>query len=100
MFDAFTEYVQACRDARKDAGGTAAIFPCLLEAIKENVFNMKAPIIMGVNVKAGILRVGTPLCIPEKDNLKIGTVESIELNRKAITQALPKDGGVAVRISG
>jgi len=39
---------------------------------------------MGVNVKAGILKVGTPLCIPEKDNLKIGVVESIELNRKSI----------------
>ena len=71
---------------------------------------------MGVNVKAGILRVGTPLCIPEKDvsfiiinlfpnfieiqNLKIGTVESIEQNKKGINQALPKDGAVAVRISG
>lgn len=55
---------------------------------------------MGVNVKAGILKVGTPLCIPEKDNLKIGVVESIELNRKSIAQATPKDGAVAVRISG
>lgn len=100
LFDAFTLYVQSCKDARKDSGGTAAIFPCLLEAIKENVFNMKAPIIMGVNVTAGILKVGTPLCIPEKDNLKIGVVESIEKDRKSITTALPKDGAVAIRISG
>lgn len=55
---------------------------------------------MGVNIKAGILKVGTPLCIPEKDNLKIGVVETIELNRKSIPKATPKDGAVSIRVSG
>ena len=55
---------------------------------------------MGVTVKSGILKVGTPLCIPEKENLRIGTVESIQLNKKDIPKALPKDGAVAIRISG
>jgi len=51
-------------------------------------------------VKAGVLKAGTPLCIPEKDNCKIGVVESIQLNKKEIKQAKPKDGGVAIRIGG
>ena len=68
--------------------------------IKENVFNTKNPIIMGVNVKAGILKVGTPLCVPEKDCIKIGVVESIELNKKSIQRVTPKDGSVAIRVSG
>ncbi len=51
-------------------------------------------------MKAGQLKVGTPLCIPEKDNLKIGVVESIEMNKKSVTKVLSKDGSVAVRISG
>jgi len=55
---------------------------------------------MGVNVTAGCLRVGTPLAIPEKENLKIGVVESIEINKKSVNKAVPKDGSVAVRIGG
>lgn len=100
LFDEFTAYVKACQDARKDKGGDGAIFPCALEVIKEAVFNRKAPIILGVNVVAGQLRVGTPLVIPERDNLKIGVVESIELNKNKVQRASAKDGPVAVRIGG
>jgi len=100
LFDEFTAYLKMCQESRKDSGGTAAIFPCLLECVKDAVFNRQNPIILGVNVKAGVLRVGTPLCVPEKDNLRIGVVESLELNKKAVTKAGPKDGSVAVRIGG
>ena len=55
-----------------------------LEMVPDAVFNRSDPIIIGVNVKAGILKVGTPLCIPDKENLKIGTVESMELNKKPV----------------
>lgn len=49
---------------------------------KSSIFNNKDPIIIGVNVLAGILRIGTPLCIPDKEFLRIGIVESIENNHK------------------
>jgi len=52
--------------------------------VKEAVFNRQNPIILGVTVKAGMLKIGTPLCIPEKENLRIGVVESIELNKKSV----------------
>lgn len=68
--------------------------------VPDAVFNRNDPIIIGVNVKAGILKVGTPLCVPDKENLKIGTVESMELNKKSVQSATPKDGSVAVRIGG
>lgn len=68
-------------------------------AIKENVFNTKSPIIMGVEVKSGILRVGTPVCIPEKENLKIGVIETIQKDKKDVNQANIGDK-VAVRITG
>ena len=67
LFDEFTAYVKACQDARKDGGGGSAIFPCALECVKDAVFNRGNPIIIGVNVTAGCLRLGTPLCIPEKE---------------------------------
>eukprot|EP00347_Sterkiella_histriomuscorum_P017153 403350465 len=100
LFDQFTEYVKKCRDERKTDEGTKAVFPCLLEIVKGAIFNNKNPIIIGVTVKAGILKVGTPLCIPEKGNLRIGTVESIELNSKPVQTAQNKHGSVAVKIGG
>jgi len=84
LFDEFTEYVKQCQDERKESGGTSAIFPCAIEVIKDAVFNRGDPILIGVNVKAGMLRLGTPLCVPEKDNLRIGVVESIEKDKKSV----------------
>jgi translation initiation factor 5B len=67
LFDDFTAYVKKCQEDRKEGGGGVAIFPCALEIVKDAVFNRGDPIIIGVNVKAGMLKVGTPLCVPEKD---------------------------------
>lgn len=59
-----------------------AVFPCVLKQVE--VFNKKSPIIIGVDVIKGVLRVGTPLVIPTKDFLKIGIVETIEANKVQI----------------
>ena len=67
LFDEFTAYVKKCQDDRKDSGSINAIFPCILEVVKDAVFNRGNPIILGATVKAGFLKVGTPLAIPEKD---------------------------------
>ena len=66
LFDEFELYVKKCREERKSDEGSKAVFPCLLEIVKGAIFNSKNPIIIGVTVKAGILKIGTPLCIPEK----------------------------------
>lgn len=31
------------------------------------IFNKRDPIVLGVTVDAGILRTGTPLCVPSKE---------------------------------
>lgn len=46
--------------------------------MKEHVFNMKDPIIVGMEVIEGTLRVGTPLCIPALGGMEIGRVTSLE----------------------
>ena len=100
LFDEFTLYVKKCRDDRKGDEGQKAVFPCLLEMIKGAVFNSKSPILIGVHVKAGILKVGTPLCVPDKGNMRIGYVESIQVNSKPVQKAFPKDGQCTVKIEG
>jgi len=84
LFDEFTAYVQKCKDERKLEDGNKAVFPCILEMVPGACFNTKSPIVIGVNVKEGVLRVGTPLCVPDKDNLRLGVVQSLELNKKPI----------------
>ena len=99
MFDSFTEYLKVCKEERKVEDGNKAVFPCILEMVKDACFNSKSPIVIGVNVIEGVLRIGTPLCLPDKENLRLGFVSSIELNKKPINQARAVHGSVAVKIT-
>jgi len=53
-----------------------------------------------VKVKAGLLKKGTPLCATDRDNIRIGTVEKMEINHKEVETVRAKDGEVAIRLSG
>ena len=54
---------------------------------------------MGVDVVEGILREGTPICIPSKNKILLGKVENIQINKESIKTARRKDGSVAIRIN-
>lgn len=64
-----------------------AVFPVRLSIMPDMIFNKRAPIVMGVRVEAGLLREGTPICVPSKDNIVIGRVASIESNHKNVPEA-------------
>lgn len=64
------------------------------------MFNRHKPIILGVNVKEGVLKTGTPVCVPDKGNLYIGKVTSMEVNKKPVGKAVAKDGDIAIKIEG
>ena len=53
LFDSFTEYVKVCKEERMNKGNKDAIYPCVLEVMKDAIFNRKDPIIIGVNVLKG-----------------------------------------------
>ena len=99
LFDAFTEYVEECKNNRKRDKGSAAVFPVICEMVPDACFNTKNPIVIGVNVIEGVLKTGTPLCVPDRDNLKIGVVQSIEANKKSVPFARANTGSVAVKIT-
>ena len=63
------------------------VFPVQIEVLPNCIFHMSDPIIIGVRVVAGILKVGTPLCVPKKDSIVIGTIQSIEHNHDVVTEA-------------
>ena len=96
LFDGFMKHVDYIQEERKKEEGKKAVFPCILKQVE--VFNKKDPIILGVDIVKGILKPNTPICVPGKNNLKIGVVESIQANHKTIKEATRKTGSVAIRV--
>ncbi|KAF9407118.1 hypothetical protein HW555_012752 [Spodoptera exigua] len=45
------------------------------------------PIVMGVMVEAGIVKEGTPICVPSQEFVELGIVTSIEVNHKQVETA-------------
>jgi translation initiation factor 5B len=97
---AFTQFVEEIREAEKRAKlQQSAVFPCVLKIVPGGVFNSKNPIILGVDVIGGILKIGTPIAVPEASNLVIGKVTSIESNHKNLTEARHSNGSVGIKIT-
>uniref|UniRef100_M4BX90 Eukaryotic translation initiation factor 5B n=1 Tax=Hyaloperonospora arabidopsidis (strain Emoy2) TaxID=559515 RepID=M4BX90_HYAAE len=97
LFDQFTAYMDNFRIARREEFEEVAVFPCVLKIVPSCVFNKKDPIILGVDVEEGILKVGTPLVVPSAGGFLVGKVGSIEREHKEVDRA-KKGASVAVRI--
>ncbi|MCL7021700.1 hypothetical protein MKW94_026982 [Papaver nudicaule] len=85
-------------DKKRETSGEA-VFPCRLKIMPDCVFNKKDPIVLGVNVLEGTLKMGTPVCIRsgESEFIDIGRIMSIEINHKEVETA-KKGQKVAIKI--
>ncbi|XP_065312920.1 eukaryotic translation initiation factor 5B-like isoform X2 [Gordionus sp. m RMFG-2023] len=97
LFDEFTRFQEEYRRSQKDKHKDSVVFPCKLVILPQFIFKTRDPIIVGVNVVAGELRIGTPLCVPSKEALYIGNVSSIEFNHKNM-DAAKKGQEVCIKI--
>jgi translation initiation factor 5B len=78
LFDKFTAHMKALEEQRKEESKMLAVFPCVLRPVA--VFNKKDPIVIGVDVIEGNLRLTTPIaCI--KKNPVTGVKEILQLGR-------------------
>jgi len=82
--DRFRAHMIAFAGSKKAAAKHDVVFPVILEIDKQCIIRKKDPMILGCDIIGGQLRVGTPLCVPEKGNIEIGRVVSIEMNRKPV----------------
>ncbi|RPA94823.1 hypothetical protein L873DRAFT_1813868 [Choiromyces venosus 120613-1] len=105
LFDAFTAYKKEMTEKKKRESAANAVFPCILNPVA--VFNKKDPIVVGVDVVEGSLRIGTPIAAVKKnpitgemETISLGRVTSIELNHKAIPICKKGQPSVAVKIEG
>ena len=65
--DSFLNYREELKQKRRKEHEHLAIFPCKLQIMPQNVFNARNPIVCGIQVLAGQLKKGTPICVPSKE---------------------------------
>ncbi|ODV63116.1 translation initiation factor eIF5B [Ascoidea rubescens DSM 1968] len=105
LFDEFTAYQERLLQKKREQFADFAIYPTVLKTIQ--IINKRNPMIIGVDVVEGSLRIGTPICAakihPEtkqKDILLLGKVVSLEVNHesKSIVKKGQTAAGVAMRL--
>uniref|UniRef100_A0A1I8J639 IF-2 domain-containing protein n=2 Tax=Macrostomum lignano TaxID=282301 RepID=A0A1I8J639_9PLAT len=87
LSDAFIKWRDDRIKAEREKFKDIAVFPCKLRVLPQFIFNSRDPIVCGVIVEAGILKVGTPISVPSKESVYLGRVESLELNHKKVEEA-------------
>ncbi|ORY18555.1 hypothetical protein BCR34DRAFT_596143 [Clohesyomyces aquaticus] len=105
LFDKFTAHMKALEEQRKEDSKMLAVFPCVLRPVA--VFNKKDPIVIGVDVIEGNLRLLTPIAAIKKnpvtgvrETLQLGRVTSIERDHKQINICKKGQPSVAIKIEG
>ncbi|KAF8351086.1 P-loop containing nucleoside triphosphate hydrolase protein [Amanita rubescens] len=105
LFDAFTAYNKEITEAKRKDAAPQAVWPCRLKIIA--AFCKRDPIILGVDILDGSLRVGTPLAVVKSDPatgkkeiIELGKITSLEINHKNqdLVKKSQAGGGVAVKI--
>lgn len=97
LFDRFTEFQAELVRQNKEQFRSVAVFPCKLKIMPEHVYMSRDPIVCGVVVTGGVLRTGTPICVPSKEFIYIGIATGIQHNNKDVDTA-KKGDEVCVKI--
>jgi translation initiation factor 5B len=97
LFTQFTDYMKTLKEQKRQDTGAQAVWPAILKIKPDCVFNKKDPIVLGVEVVDGVLKLGTPICVPSREFTDLGVIASIERNHKAQEQA-KKGEEVAIKI--
>lgn len=97
LFDRFTEFQAELVKQKKEQFRHVAVFPCKLRVMAEHVYTRRDPIVCGVRVEAGVIKTGTPICVPSKEFIFLGILTGIQHNNKDVDTA-KKGDEVCVKI--
>ncbi|KAI9718569.1 MAG: hypothetical protein M1812_004020 [Candelaria pacifica] len=105
LFDDFTKHMAQLTEQKKEDSKLLAVFPCVLSTVA--VFNKKDPIVIGVDVTEGNLRLLTPIAAVKtnpvtnvKEIINLGRVSSIQREHKDVPICKKGQPSVAVKIEG
>lgn len=105
LFDAFTAYQAKLLEQRRKDFMEYAVLPCVLKTIQ--IINKRNPMLIGVDVLEGAVRIGTPICAVRPDPVTkapqvmvLGRVVSLEVNHKSFDTVKKgqTSAGVAMRL--
>ncbi|KAH8789544.1 putative eukaryotic translation initiation factor 5B [Hyaloscypha sp. PMI_1271] len=103
LFDAFTKHMAEIVEKKKEDSKLLAVFPCVLKPVA--VFNKTGPIVVGVDVIEGNLKMHTPIAAVKqnpvtnvKEIVNIGRVTGIERDHKQIQVCKKGQPSVAVKV--
>ncbi|KAH8889788.1 hypothetical protein GQ53DRAFT_689736, partial [Thozetella sp. PMI_491] len=102
LFDSFTKHMEELNEKKKEESKMLAVFPCVLSPVA--VFNKTNPIVIGVDVIDGQLKLNTPIAAVktnatgQKEIIGLGRVTSIERDHKQIPVCKKGQPSVAVKI--
>lgn len=87
LFDQWKIYLDDIKRQKREDAQDVAVFPVVLEILPQYIYRTRDPIVLGVKVVDGILKLGTPLCVPDKQNLNIGRITNIQVDHKDRNEA-------------
>jgi translation initiation factor 5B len=96
LYDAFQKNRNEIFNRKKEEFSSIMVYPCILKILSENIFNIKNPIVIGVEILEGNLYIGTPIYVPQR-NLYIGKISSMEIDHNQLKIA-KKGMKVAIKI--
>lgn len=103
LFDAFNAHMKEMLEKKREESKLLAVFPCVLKPVA--IFNKTGPIVIGVDVIDGQLKINTPIAAVKtnpvtgvKEIIKIGRVTSIEREHKQIPVCKKGQPSVAIKI--
>lgn len=105
LFDQFTAYQSKLMEQRRKDFMEFAVLPCVLNTLQ--IINKRNPMLIGVDVIEGAVRIGTPICAVRQDPVTkepnvmvLGKVVSLEVNHKShdVVKKGQTAAGVAMRL--
>jgi len=94
----FKEYLEDIQRRKEEEARRKSIFPCVLQFLPDHIYRDRDPIIAGVKVLNGVVKINTPLIIFKKredtvtnevtmESFEIGKITSIEKENKQLSEA-------------
>lgn len=80
----FRQHMKEVAEMEREKHKYIATFPCRLEILPDCVFNARDPIVVGVKVLEGQVKVGTPIVVPSKEMCDLGVISSIQVNNEDV----------------
>jgi translation initiation factor 5B len=67
LTDQFEKFMADTLKAAQESASAEAVFPVICRIVPTAIFNAKNPIVLGMDIVEGSLRIGTPLCVVRDD---------------------------------